>query len=269
MRPSKLCARERRRQLSCKVGTVVLAALTTAPAAALEVFFQWGTGSLTITDNQFGWDTNNTLGIIDFGPIILPEYTVQGTVDLGSGSNLASIIGTPSASLRLTNFQAEATVVPQYPLRVGFREFLTGTYSNLIGGDVLDAYVDHAFGSAIPAGQDEIIFWQGYLGILTFPPPFGPNPPIPNPFLPANSPALPYPTYGHGPYSLPGTYTNPLLGADLYFYLGGQGDQFILLSSAEVGLRIVPEASTLTMIATGVAGLLAAGARLRRRARVS
>jgi hypothetical protein len=89
---------------------------------------------------------------------------VQGTVDLGNGSNLASIIGNPSANLRLTNFQAEASVVPQYALRVGFREQLSGTYTNLIGGDVIDACVDDAYGSAVPAGQDEIVFCRGILG---------------------------------------------------------------------------------------------------------
>lgn len=246
-------------------GIASIAALATAtPAAALEVFFQWGTGSLTIVDNDKNWDTNNTKGVIDFGPIILPDYTVQGTVDLGSGPNLSSVIGTPSASLRLTNFQAEATTIPQFPLRVGMRENLTGTYSNLIGGDAIDAYVGNSFGSAVPAGQDELVFWQGYLGILTFGSANGPNPPIPNPLLPANSTPLPYPSYGHGPWALPGTYTNPLLGADLYFHLGGQGDLFILYTSAEVGFTIVPEPSTLALALTAGGALVAAAIRRRR-----
>jgi hypothetical protein len=242
---------------------IVLSGMFCPPRAiALEVFFQWGTGSLSIIDNVSIFDTDPNANIIKFGPIILPDYTVAGEVDIGSGPNLTSVIGNPSASIRLTNFTAEATTVPQFPLRVGLRNPLTGTYSNLVGGDSIDAYVEHAFGSPIPAGQDELQFWQGYLGLFKFSPPFGPNPPIPNPAVPANSPLLPYPTYGHGPYALPGTFTNPLLGADLYFYLGGQGDRFVLLNSAEVGFRIVPEPPAGVLAAIAAFGALGLRARV-------
>jgi hypothetical protein len=203
----------------------------TPKAVALEIFFQWGSGTLSITDNS-GFDNNATTGIIDFGPVILPEFTVAGTLDLGSGPNLSSVIGNPSASLRLTNFTAEAIIPPQFPLRVGFRETLNGTYSNLIGGDAIDAYVGNSLGNAMPAGQNTLDFWQGYLNLLTFPPPFGPNPPIPSPALPAKSAPLAYANYGHGPSALmPGPYTNPILGADLYITLSNPGEQFILFSS--------------------------------------
>lgn len=253
-------------RLSATCLFLMILAFSRQSSSALEVLLQWGTGSQIITDNLAGWDNNNTIGVIDFGPIILPDYFIsKGTVDLNSGPNLTSIIGSPSASIRLTNLQVEAIGVPQFDLRIGMLENLTGTYTSLVGGDAIDAYVGHISGSAVPAGQDQLMSWQGYLDVLTFPPAFGPNPPIPNPALPASSLPLPYPLYGHGPSPLPGSYTNPILGADLYIQLGGPGDLFILNSSAEVGIGVVPEPSTWALAVVGAGALLCGKRRIARR----
>jgi hypothetical protein len=51
---------------------------------------------------------------------------------------------------------------------------------------------------------------------------------------------------------------NPLFGAYLTIFLGANGNQFILPSSAEVGVIcewVVPEPSTWVILALGIAGL--------------
>ncbi len=224
-------------------------------AEALEVNFNWGTGNLTIFDNSLG-DTNSTTGIIDFNQS-LPGFNVQGTVDTVAGPTLTSIIGTPSAALRLTNFTAEAVGTPAYQLHVQMLNVLTGTFSGLVGGDAIDPYAANAFGSAVPAGQDVLQFWQGFLDLNTFPPAFGGPVPGGNPFVPASSLPVPYPLYGHGPYALSGTFLNPLLGADLYVELGGNGDQLILPTSGNVGIAVAPEPGTFFLLALGLAALVA------------
>ena len=186
------------------------------------------------------------------------------------GTTLTSITGGGTAGLRLTNFVAEAVGVPSYPLQVGFKDILSSTFTNITGADVIDAYVSHNPTSvSVPANTDELSFWQGYVGVLTMGTPFGGPVPGGNPLFPASSVPIPYPLYGHGPINYPGTFTNPLIGADLYINLGASGDQFILNSSAEVGIAPVPEPQTLALFALGGLGLLAhsRGARFARRSR--
>jgi hypothetical protein len=238
---------------------LVLAAIVfgnTNVARAIVVYLDAGTPTNVINDNGVG-DLNAALGIVDFNTVI-GNYSVQGTVDTGVGANLTSLLGSPSASLRLTNFTATAIGTPSSSLHIRFSDLATGVFTSVQGADSLDAYVGNAFAAAVPAGTDYISDWQGFMSGATFGSPFPGPPPYFNPVLPASSPPQPYTLVGHGPAALPGTYTNPVFGAYLSVYLGAPGDQLILNSSGEVGfVGSVPEPATAVLLALGAFGLLA------------
>ena len=104
------------------------------------------------------------------------------------------------------------------------------------------------------------------------------NVPIPNPSAPIpplfNAPGLntPYQNHSHATTNplFGGVVFNPILRGDLSFFLGGPRNQFVLLTSAEVGLEdlgdpvpavpVVPAAAAAAL----AAALLAVGVRLRR-----
>lgn len=225
--------------------------LGTNTASAVTIDFN--TGALTINDNGAG-DTNLAVDIIDFNTIV-GGYLLQGTVDTGAGTNLTNLIGVPNGTVRLTNFTAEATAPGLGQLDINFSHTVAGTFLGVIAADSLDAYAAHATAAPIPAGNDSITVWQGYVsgivitGVTPGPPPYF-NPPVP-----ASSPALPYPVVSHGPMPLTPLITNPAFGAFLSFDLQSTGDQLLLFTSAEVGFSVVPEPSTLVLFGVSLAGL--------------
>lgn len=245
-------ARARRQRNDLMVASFVLAltmlGIDSTPAWALVIEFNGG--ATTISDNGVG-DLNPTAGILDFNTTV-GLYQVQGTVDLSAGPNVISLIGTPTASVRLTNFTAEALGSSLPALGIKFYDAVAGTFPSLVGADSIDAYAAHATGAPIPPGNDLLLDWQGYIdGWPIFP--YSPgSPPYPSPFVPPFSPPVPYTVVTQGSSTFTGPFTNPVISAYLTIQLGSLGDQFILQSSAEIGFVPVPETSTLVM--TGLGG---------------
>ncbi len=220
---------------------------------ARAVTIDFNNGALMIVDNGIG-DLNPAVDIVDFSTIV-SGYSLQGTIDLGSGTNLTNLIGVPNGSVRLTNFVAEATAPNLGQLDIQFFHTVIGTYLGVIAADALDAFAAHATGAPVVAGNDSITNWQGFVSgqIITGVSP-GP-PPYPNPFVPAASPPVPYPVVTHGPMPITGALVDPVFGAYLSFDLRSTGDQLILLSSGEVGFSAIPEPGSWVLGALGVAGL--------------
>lgn len=243
-------------------GAIGLLLVSMSSANALTIDFNFG--ALVINDQGVG-DLNPAIGVLDFNTVV-GNYSLVGTIDLLAGPNQTALIGTPNANLRLTNFTAEALIGSPGQMDIQFSHVFAGTFTGITAADSLDAYVGHATGAPVPAGQDQICQWQGFVsGQITTPVNPGP-PPYFNPFLPASSIPLPYPLVTHGPTPIAGPLTNPAVGAYLCFDLQGVGDQLILYTSAEVGFAAVPEVSSLLLMGVAGSGLIVAGAR-RRRAR--
>ena len=227
-------------QLFC-AACICLAGASSAAAVVID----FNNGALTITDNGIG-DSNLAINVIDFNTNVA-GYALQGTVDLGSGPNLASLISVPQGSVRLTNFTGEATANGLGQLNIQFSHQVTGTYTNINAASALDAYAAHATGAPIAAGNDIITNWQGFVsgalitGVTPGPPPY------PNFFVPAFSLPVPYSVVTQGPTLFP-SLVNPVVGAYFSFDLLSNGDQIILYTSGEVGCAPVPEPSTLALL---------------------
>jgi hypothetical protein len=243
------CSFSARRALAALAAACAVAGLL-RPAQALEISFNGL--ALVITDNGV-LDLNPTVGIIDFNTIV-GNYAVVGTLDQVAGPSVVSLIGGPTAALRLTNFIAEALTASPGQLDILFTDAVAGTFPGVTAADSLDAYVGHATGAAIPAGTDRIVAWQGFISGATIFPTAPSPPPYFNPALPASSPPLPYTFVTQGPVAY-GPTVNPIFGAYLAIDLGGVGNQLILPSSAEVAFVAIPEAGSLAL-----AGLAATAA---------
>ncbi len=236
-------------------GALSLAGLLAAcPASALQIDFN--SGALTIVDNGAG-DSNAAVGIIVFNATV-GSYAVQGTLDTGTGSNLAALLS-PSASVRLTNFAATAIGTPSSSLGIQFSDTVAGTYANLNAADSVDPYAANAAGAAVPANTDHILDWAGFVSGQTIPGIMPGFPPFPNAFVPPSSPPVPYatPVIWHGPAVLTGPFVNPVFGAFLTVQLGAPNDQLVLQSSANVGIAAVPEPATAALLGLGLLGLAA------------
>lgn len=233
---------------------LTIAMLVVIPSNAFALVIEFNGGATTISDNGIG-DLNPTVGILDFNTTV-GLYSVQGTLDLSAGPNVISLIGTPTASVRLTNFTAEALGSSLPALGIKFYDTVAGSYPSLVGADSIDAYAAHATGAPIPPGNDLLLDWQGYIdGWPVFP--YSPGgPPYPSPFVPPFSSPVPYTVVTQGSSTFVGPFNNPVISAYLTIQLGALGDQFILQSSAEIGFVPVPEVSTLVMAGIGGLGLL-------------
>lgn len=92
-------------------------------------------------------------------------------------------------------------------------------------------------GGAIPllGGEDTLLAWQGYVDGVPIPNPTAPLPPSSN----VAGLNMPYQTHGHATINplFGGLIFDAILRGELSFSLGGPRNQFILLTSAEVGLE--------------------------------
>jgi|GEM_PF-1920923 len=255
------------------------ACLLVAPGTALGVGIQFDNGAVVITDNG-PLDSNSAIGIIDFDSIgsnpftIASGYDVRGTVQNTAGPSLSSLITPITGAVTLTNFVADRPLSAIGGITdIEFFHTVIGSALSVTVADVITAevangngaatYFNNASGSAVPASQDTITTWQGFISGAIITNQFGTPPPIPNPSLPAGGGTLPYPVFGHGPTLIPGPFVNPVIGAFFSFQLGGIRDQLILPSSAEVGFSAVPEPSTALLAFVGLVGLTLYGRKRR------
>jgi len=251
------------------------ACLLMFPGTALGVGIQFDSGAVVITDNG-PLDSNLAIGIIDFDSIgsnpftIASGYDVKGTVQNTAGPSLSSLITPITGAVTLTNFVADRPLSAIGGITsIEFFDTVIGTAPAVNVADVITAevangngaatYFNNASGNAVPASQDTITTWQGYISGAIITNQFGTPPPIPNPNLPAGGGTLPYPVFGHGPTLIPGPFVNPVIGAFFSFQLGGVRDQLILPSSAEVGFTAVPEPSAAVLAIVGLIGLALCG----------
>jgi hypothetical protein len=250
-----------------------------APRTALAVGIQFDGGAVVITDNGL-LDGNPAIGTIDFDSIgsnpftIASGYDVKGTVQNTAGPSLSSLIAPITGAVTLTNFVADRplsaiggiTDIEFFDTVIG--SALAVTVADIISAEVANGngaatYLNNASGNPVPASQDTITTWQGFISGAIITNQFGTPPPIPNPNLPAGGGTLAYPVFGHGPTLIPGPFVNPVIGAFFSFQLGGVRDQLILPSSAEVGFTAVPEPSTAVLAIVGLVGFALYGRKRR------
>lgn len=235
------------------------------------------TGDLDATVNRIVFDS---LAPAPNGFVTSSGFDAKGTVEL---SNVAGALAgqlNSGQALVLTNFVADMPASASAgPFNIIFEHDFG---PNIPGGgtaaDVIVAFSNDGTGSppyltgggAIPlaAGEDMIIAWQGFVDTVPIPNPTTPAPPLPNV---AGLNTL-YQTFGHATTSplFGGILFDPVLRGDLTFFLGGPRNQFVLLTSAEVGLEdlgdppVVPVLPGLGLAALGAALVGAARARLVR-----
>lgn len=264
---------------------VVLLASTMSSSARAQMWVN--VDGFLINDNLAG-DLDPTVNRISFdslapGPngfTTITGFDAQGVVEL---SNVAGALAgqlNSGQALVLTQFVADmpATAGPGV-FNISFEH----TFGPAIPGggtaaDIVVAFANDGTGSppyltgggAIPllAGEDVIVAWQGYVDNVPIPNPTAPLPPLFN----VAGLNTAYQTHGHATTSplFGGVVFNPILRGDLSFFLGGSRNQFVLLTSAEVGLEDLgdPPSVPLLPAAAGVALAAAllgiATARLRR-----
>jgi hypothetical protein len=240
-----------------------------------------------IPDNLAG-DLDSTVNRIVFdslapGPngfTTTSGFDAQGTVEL---SNVAGALAgqlNSGQALVLTNFVADmpASASPGVFNIVFEHDFGPNIPGGGTAADIVVAFANDGTGSApyltgggaipLAAGEDVIVAWQGYVDNVAIPNPTTPAPPLMN----VAGLNTAYQTFGHATTSplFGGLVFDPVLRGDLTFFLGGPRNQFVLLTSAEVGLEdlgdpvavpVLPGAA-LAVLAAALVG--AARARLRR-----
>jgi hypothetical protein len=226
-----------------------------------------------ITDNGVG-DLDLTVNRISFDSLAGPPngFTTSSGFDAKGIVELSNVAGALAAqlnsgqSLVLTQFVADmpASASPgvfniQYEHAFGPAIPGGGT-----AADILVAFADDGTtwppyqtgAGAIPllTGEDVIVNWQGYVDNVPIPNPTTPIPPLFN----VAGLNTAYQTFGHATTSplFGGALFNPILRGDLTFYLGGPRNQFVLLTSAEVGLEDLGDPPTVPIMpAAGLAVL--------------
>ena len=254
------------------VQAVVLASGLAYPAEAMWV----NVDGYVIPDNGFG-DLDSTVNRIVFDSLASPPnnfttasgFDAQGTVELSSVAGALAGQLNSGQALVLTNFVAD---MPATASAGAFNIIFEHTFGPAIPGggtaaDIVVAFANDGTGSApyltgggaIPLliGEDLIIAWQGYVDNVAIPNPTVPAPPLFN----AAGLNTAYQTFGHATTAplFGGIVFNPILRGDLTFALGGARNQFVLLTSAEVGLEDLGNPPS-TLPALGGAGLVALGA---------
>jgi hypothetical protein len=264
-----------------------VALLSTAWTPNAEAQMWVNVDGFLINDNLAG-DLDPTVNRISFdsltpGPngfTTITGFDAQGVVEL---SNVAGALAgqlNSGQALVLTQFVADmpATAGPGV-FNISFEH----TFGPAIPGggtaaDIIVAFANDGTGSppylagagAIPllVGEDVIVAWQGYVDNVAIPNPTAPLPPLFN----VAGLNTAYQTHGHATTNplFGGVVFNPILRGDLSFFLGGSRNQFVLLTSAEVGLEDLGDPPSVPVLpAAGMAALAAAllgmaTARLRR-----
>ena len=195
-------------------------------------------------------------------------FDAKGVVELSNVAGALAAQLNSGQALVLTNFVAD---MPASASPGTFQIVFEHNYNFTIpgGGTAADALVAFAndgtgwppYGTgpgAIPltAGEDVIVSWQGYVDNVPIPNPV-PIPPI------FNLPGLntPYTVLTHATNTplFGGIVFNAILTGDLIFFLGGSRNQFVLNTSAEVGLEDLPNPALVPLLpAEGIAVLAAA-----------
>jgi hypothetical protein len=238
-------------QLRLLMGAALLAAIGSSSAHAQ----MWvNVDGYLINDNLAG-DLDSTVGRIVFDSLSASPngfttnsgFDAKGVVET---SNVAGALAgqlNSGQSLVLTQFVAD---MPAAASPGVFNIQYENTFGPAIPGggtaaDILVAFANDGTGwppyatgaGAIPllTGEDVIVNWQGYVDNVPIPNPTTPFPPLFN----VAGLNTAYQTFGHATTSplFGGVVFNPILRGDLTFYLGGPRNQFVLLTSAEVGLE--------------------------------
>lgn len=242
-----------------------------------------------INDNLAG-DLDPTVNRISFDSLApTPNgFTTNSGFDAKGVVELSNVAGALAAqlnsgqSLVLTQFVADmpATASPgvfniQYEHTFGPAIPGGGTAADILvafanDGTTWPPYQTGAGAIPLLTGEDVIVNWQGYVDNVPIPNPTTPIPPLFN----VAGLNTAYQTFGHATTSplFGGVVFNPILRGDLTFYLGGPRNQFVLLTSAEVGLEDLGDPPTVPVLPAAGVALLAtvlvttASVALRRRA---
>jgi hypothetical protein len=196
-------------------------------------------------------------------------FDAQGVVELSNVAGALAAQLNSGQALVLTQFVAD---MPASASPGVFNISFEHTFGPAIPGggtaaDILVAFANDGTGSppyltgggAIPllTGEDVIVNWQGYVDNVPIPNPTTPLPPLFN----VAGLNTAYTTHGHATTSplFGGVVFNPILRGDLSFFLGGPRNQFVLLTSAEVGLEDLGDPPVVPVLpAAGAAVLTAA-----------
>jgi hypothetical protein len=196
-------------------------------------------------------------------------FDAQGTVEL---SNVAGALAgqlNSGQALVLTNFVADmpASGSPGVFNIVFEHDFGPNIPGGGTAADTIVAFAHDGTGSApylngggaipLAAGEDVIVAWQGYVDNVAIPNPTTPAPPLMN----VAGLNTPYQTFSHATTTplFGGIVFDPVLRGDLAFFLGGPRNQFVLLTSAEVGLEDLGDPPVVPLLpGVGVAALAAA-----------
>ncbi len=223
-------------------------------------------GDLDLTVNRISFDS---LAVTPNGFTTTSGFDAKGVVELSSVAGALAAQLNSGQALVLTNFVAD---MPASASSGAFTIVFEHNYNFTIPGggtaaDTLVAFANDGTGSppylngggAVPlaVGEDLIIAWQGYVDNVAIPTPSTPVPPLFN-LAGLNTP---YTVFGHATTAplFGGIVFNAILRGDLTFALGGSRNQFVLLTSAEVGLEELPDIASVPLLPTsGVVALAAA-----------
>jgi hypothetical protein len=260
----------------------VVVAMLLVFASGVHAQMQVAVDGFVIFDNGLG-DLDPTVDQIEFDSLAAPPngfatnsgFDAKGRVET---SNVAGALGgqlNGGQALVLTNFVAD---IPAAGTPGPFNIIFEHNFGPPIPGggtaaDIVVAFANDGTGEppyltgggaiALLAGEDTIDAFQGYVDGVPIPNPTAPLPPLPN--LPGLNTA--YLTHGHATTAalFGGIVFTPVLRGELTFSLGGSRNQFVLLTSAEVGLEDLPNPPVPGFGGIGIAmlcaTLLAAGTR--------
>lgn len=222
-------------------------------------------GDLDPTPNRISFDS---LAGFPNGFATTSGFDAKGVVETSGVAGALAAQLNSGQSLVLTNFVADmpATALPG-PFTIVFEH----TFGPAIPGggtaaDMLVAFADDGTGAApyltgggaiaLGAGEDLIVAWQGFVDNVPIPNPTAPLPPLLN----VAGLNTAYQTHGHATTSplFGGVIFNPILRGNLTFALGGPRNQFVLLTSAEVGLEDLGDPPAVPVLPAGGGILLAA-----------
>lgn len=238
-----------------------------ASSRAANLFIGFDDGTIIVDGGALDLDgvVNDN---IDFAGIYsISGYFVKGSVYQSPPFPVGpTLTGLATHSLTLTDFYAEALATSTLggTLDIRFQADFLGAFGAGIAFDLITPFVENSLSLFVPASTDSLNVWQSYIydntNSFAITPPAGAPLPSGNPFYPGTG-SVAYPVSGNGPIAIP-AMTNPTLGAMLQIQLGQIGDRFLLPSSAEVGIHVVPELGSSTLAFLGFLGVMLVRRRL-------